>query len=223
MGGRGATLSNPREQPYTATEKAAYGIENRAEISADERHALWEYTDSSVIINSRLAEAKGRAAELKGHVKQTVKDMDSAINRFGWNKKEMLGEDGALYRGAKLWALGIPTDAGLKGEALADYINENRLGTINLNYGYTSTSLSESVAKGFIHQHNGVIVEYNSVGRGVRGLYVSDENRPISAFKDYEQELLMQRNLVTVPLGAWVGSDGYVHVAADIRRRKKGE
>ena len=224
MGGRGSksgNLSSPVIQPvYGVGDNATAGYS----ITDDQKKALYKYT-SGLSINGRLGAVDGDVTQLDEYDKKYVKNLDDSMKYFGWNETAH-GTD--LIRGGGGIIVGVPTTMKFQStQALADWINNNRLGTRNMNVGYTSITHEDNVytAGSFASSYpNSIILEYDRIGKGMRGVYVSGSGgtgktnqgghtqEAISAFGSSEKETLLQRNVVTIPQYAYVGDDGRCHV-----------
>ncbi|MBR2680384.1 MAG: hypothetical protein IKE23_06480 [Exiguobacterium sp.] len=224
MGGRGSgsgNLSSPVIQPV-------YGVGNNAtkgySITDAQKKALYDYTEGSSI-NGRLGAVDGDVTQLDEDDQRYVKNLADAMKYFGWNKTQ---HGTGLIRGGGGIIVGVPTTMKFgSAQQLADWINNNRIGTRNMNVGYTSITEESNVhtAGMFSNSYpNGIIIEYDRIGKGMRGVYVSGKGgadktnqggyyqEAISAFGGAEKETLLQRNVVTIPRVAYVGDDGRCHV-----------
>lgn len=229
---RGQALGSPVEQPdYNWTTPFGSILNgsgkdehiNGVKITEAEARALRKYTDSSHI-NMVLGKADGdlNSPIFSDAEREQVRNMDSAIEGFGWNKTET---NTPFVRGAGAITCGVPTNY-MTPQEIVDYINTKRIGTKNVNVGYTSICRKSNVASSFSgNQKNPVVLEYRTIGKGMRGVFVSGGNgkMPISGFGTNENETLLQRNVVTVPVYAYLGSDGRPRVVVDAFPLKKGD
>lgn len=204
MGGRGATsgvgsLGSPTAQ---------------RDYPPAEEDALRRYTRLSSI--NPLLGRKGYDG-LSDSNKELVQNLDKAIARTGFNKDYIAGDSFKFSRGASGRSIGVPKDQDFNNaQELADYINNNLVGKPSINKGYTSITQDSSVSNNFASSHkNAVVLEYAKISKGVRGAYLSGGNgkAAISHYGSRERETLLQRNLKTTPISAWVDSNGTVHVA----------
>ena len=199
--GGGARLASPTEQ-----------IEDQ--YSTGEQEALSWYTDSSYI-NSKLA--FNGYDSLDKSERDKVKNMDSAIEKSGWNETET---NTPFLRGAGGYAIGISEDMEFKSQQqMVDYINSKLVGTETQNVGYTSITRKPDIAKSFSSgEEHPIIMEYVHIEKGVKGAYLSGggNKKAISSFGTYEDETLLQRNIWTAPTNAYIGNDGRVHVQVAI-------
>lgn len=206
MGGRGASsgkggsgggiLGNPREQ--------------RDDYTQAEYNALQKYTQSSSI-NGRLGTVGVEG--LDEYDKKYVANLDSALAKSGFNKTM---DNTPFLRGGGGIMIGVPTDMSFSSpQELADYINNNSVGNVFKNVGYTSITTTPGVAASFASgQTNGIILHYNRIYEGMKGGYVSGGKgkKAISVYGTHEDETLLQRNVHFIPLQAVV-KGGQVHVS----------
>lgn len=225
MGGRGQSSEGGIKKKKVASPWEQPDIGNgKRQLTQEEADALYEYTKSSHV-NAELAKVKGDVTQLDSQWAEMVKNLDSGISKFGWNKTEDAPQYGTVaLRGGGAIMVGVPESLKLSAQGLADYINANLIGVDATNVGYTSITRTPNVAENFAAMYNNknpVILDYASVDDGVRGVYISggQGKTPISDYKTYEDETLLQRNIVTTPRTAYVGSDGYCHVVVDIRAK----
>lgn len=179
----------------------------------EERKALYDYTYSSHI-NWELGN-KGYDNLDPTH-KKMAENLDKAIAKSGWNKDQ---DNTPFSRGCGAIVVGVPQNQKFSSQQdLADYINKNCVGGTFTNVGYTSITHKDSVASGFkSSQPNPIVVKYDKIGKGMKGAYVSGGKgkKPISYYGEYEYETLLQRNVKTTPVKAYVKNGTvYVHVIA---------
>ena len=218
MGGRGASsgggsggvasLGDPREQ--------------RTDFTYDEERSLYNYTKSSNI-NKKLG-LQGYD-KLSASDKQYVENLDKAINKAGFKSDYIPdGKDKPMFmRGGGAVMIGVPESMSFNNpQEMADYINKNLIGKYTTNAGYTSVTTTKSVADGFASgQKNPVILEYGEIKKGTRGTYVSGGKgqKAISFYGKGEDETLLQRNVSTAPVQAYV-KNGRVHVVVMAHGKK---
>lgn len=210
FGGRGASSSGGSG---SGGGKLGHPREQRDDYTPEQYKALENYTGSSSINKHLGVEGYDN---MDAYYKKMADNLDSAIAKSGWNKTET---DTPYMRGAGAIVVGVPQDMKFSSkQELADYINKNSVGNKYTNEGYTSITTTPSVARSFANSQSGknpIILEYKQIKKGTKGAYVSGGHgkKPISVFGSDEDETLMQRKVKTTPISAWVGNDGYVHVA----------
>lgn len=210
FGGRGASSSGGGG---SGSGKLGHPREQRDDYTPEQYKALEDYTSSSSINKHLGVEGYDN---MDAYYKNMADNLDKAIAKSGWNKTET---NTPYMRGAGAIVVGVPQDMKFKSQQdLADYINKNSVGNKYVNEGYTSITTQHHTAKSFADTQKGknpIILEYAKIKKGTKGAYVSGGHgkKPISVFGSMEDETLMQRKVKTTPISAWVGNDGYVHVA----------
>lgn len=202
MGGRGASSSggggggigSPRQQ--------------RSDYTPEQLATIKDYTGVGYHVNERIA-GQGMSG-LSQKDKEFVKNMDDAIAKSGWSADEIQTN---YVRGGNGRMVGVPDGMKFNSKKeLADYINSQLVGNKVINDGYTSITTKPGTATSFAKSKtNGVVMHYNMIGKGTKGMFVSDKDKPISRMGSGEQETILQRGMATIPLGAWV-ENGVVHV-----------